>query len=197
MKRLASIILGGVIILGAIQSCRLYLDSSSTPLDAVNNYITRITTKSHSPQKIESLNVVSSAPSNTEANEQLLLFQAYDRGLQSHIAGYATIKKSPFGWYVANFQMTGKSPLPSDAMVGIDWSEHGPVLYGQVFLANADSIEAVLSDPNQGDLTLSADIPKGSFAVFGTPNSEFTMLKILDVNGNVLKQLTNDELQNP
>ena len=71
-----------------------------------------------------------------------------------------------------------------------------PIVYGQVFVADAASIEAVFSDPHQGNVTIGADLPKGNFAVFGTPNSEFNMLKILDLNGNVLKQLTNDELQN-
>lgn len=192
MKRLALVILGVVITLGGILTYRLYQDSSPTPSDAVNNYITRIT--NNSPQKIESLNVVSSTPANREGNEQILLFQANDRGLETHIAGYATIKKSIFGWYVDNFQMTGKSPLPSDAMVGLDRSERGPVVYGQVFLAGATSVKAVFSDPNQGDVTISAEIPRGNFAVFGTPYSELTELKILDGNGRVLKQLTRDEL---
>jgi hypothetical protein len=191
MKRLVSIVLGVVIMLGTIRSYVLYRDSFPTPTNAVNDFITRITIKSHSPQKIESLNIVSSESANSEGNEQLLLFQANDRGLQTHIAGYATIKKSLFGWYVDKFQMTGKSPLPSDAMVAQDWSDRGPIIYGQVFLANAVSIEAVFSDG-----TISADLPQGSFAVFGAPYSEFTMLKILDVDGNVLKQLTNEELQN-
>ena len=192
MKRLASIILAFVSILGAINSYRLYQDSSPTPPDAVNDYITRITNES--PQKVESLNIVSSTPFSQQGNEQLLLFQAYDSGLEAYMAGYATVKKSLFGWYVDNFQMTGKSPLPSDAIVGLDRSERGPIVYGQVFLADATSIEAVFSDPNQGDVTVSADIPQRHFAVFGTPYSELTELKILDGNGRVLKQLTGDEL---
>ncbi len=194
MKRLALVVLGVVIILGAIRSYVLYRDSFPTPTDAVNDFITRITIKSHSPQKIESLNVVSSTPSNRESNEQLLLFQANDRGLQTHIAGYATVKKSLFGWHIDKFQMTGKSPLPSDAMVSLDRSDHGPIVYGQVFIADATSIEAIFSDPNQGDIAISADLPQGSFAVLGTPYSELTELKILDGNGSVLKQLTGDEL---
>jgi hypothetical protein len=194
MKRFASIILGVVIILGAIQSYVLYRDSFPTPTDALNDFITRITIKSHSPQKIESLNVISSTPSNRENNERLLLFQANDQGLQTQVAGYATVKKSLFGWYVDNFQMTGKSPLPADAMIGLDRSESGPIVYGQVFLADAANIEAVFSDPNQGIVTISTDLPQGSFAVFGTPHSELTELKILDDNGSVLKQLTGDEL---
>ncbi len=193
MKRLASIILGVVIVLGAIRSYRLYLDSSPNPLDALNDYITRIT--SNSPQRIVSLNVVSSISSSREGNEQLLLFQANDRGLQTHIAGYATIKKSLFGWYVDNFQMTGRSPAPTDVMTGFDWSESIPIVYGQVFVADAASVEAVFSDPNQGNIIISADLPQGNFAVFGTPYSELTLLKILDGNGDVLKQLTRDELQ--
>ncbi len=191
MKRLASLILGVVIILGGIRAYVLYRDSFPTPTDAVNDHITRITIKSHSPQKIESLTIVSTTPSNREGNEQVLLFQANDRGLQTRIAGYATVKKSLFGWYIDQFQMTGKSPLPEDVMAGFG----GPIVYGQVFLAEAAGLEAVFSDPNQGNVTISTDLPKGSFAVFGPPNSEFTILKILDVNGNVLKRLTRDELQ--
>jgi hypothetical protein len=198
MKRLASIVLGVVIILGAIRAYVLHRDSFPTPTDAVNDFITRITIKSHSPQKIVSLNIVSSTPFGREGNEQLLLFQANDRGLQTHIAGYATLKKSLFGWSVDNFQMVGRSPLPDDVMAGLDWSDSGniPIVYGQVFLVDAASVEAVFTDPNQEDVTISADIPKGNFAVFGTPNSELTMLKILDGNGNVLKKRTRDELQN-
>jgi len=191
MKRLASIILGVVIILGTIRSYILYRDSLPTPADAVNDFITCITIKSHSPQKIESLNIVSSMPTSGEGNEQLLLFQANDRGPQTHIAGYATIKRSLFGWSVDKFQMTGKSPLRSDAIVAQDRLERGQIIYGQVFLAKAASVEAVFSDG-----TISANLPQGSFAVFSAPYSEFTMLKILDVNGNVLKELTKDELQN-
>ena len=97
MKRLASLILAVVIILGAIRSYVLYRDSFPTPTDALNDHITRITTGSHSPQKIESLDIVSSTPTNRGSNEPLLLFQANDTGLQTHIAGYATIKKSLFG----------------------------------------------------------------------------------------------------
>jgi hypothetical protein len=196
MKRLALIVLQLVIILGAIRSYRLYLDSFPSPIDAVHDYITRITVKNNSPQKLESLNVVSITPSNREGREQLLLFQAYDRGLQTHIAGYATIKKSLFGWYVDRFQMTGRSPLPTDVMADIGGSDSIPVIYGQVFVADAAGVEAVFSDPNQEDVTIRANLSKGSFAVFGTPYSELTELKILDGKGSVLKQLTRDELQN-
>jgi hypothetical protein len=191
MKRLALIVLEVVIILGAIRSYRLYLDSFPSPTDAVHDYITRVTVKNNSPQKLESLNVVSIMPSNREGKEQLLLFQAYDRGLQTHIAGYASIKKSLFGWYVDKFQMTGQSPLPTDVMADIGGSDSIPVIYGQVFVADAAGVEAVFSNG-----TISTDLPQGSFAVFGAPYGEFILLKILDVDGNVLKQLTRDELQN-
>ncbi len=194
MKRLASIIVGVLIVFGAISLYRLYRDSSPTPPEAVDNYITRIT--SNSPQEIESLNVVSSTPSNQEGSEQVLLFQANDRGLQTHIVGYATIKKSLFGWYVDNFQMVGKSPLPDDVMVGFDRSDSVPIVYGQVLLADVASVEAVFSDPNQGEITTSAYIAQGNFAIFGTPYSELTVLNLLDSSGKVLKQLTRDELQN-
>ena len=194
MRRLSSIVLGVLILLGAIRAYVLYRDSSPTPADAVNDYITRITVTSHSPQKIETMNVVSSTPFNGEAKEQLLLFQAYDRGLQTHIAGYAITKKTVFGWSIDHFDMTGTSPLPSDAMVGMDRSERGPIVYGQVFVMDAASIEAVFTDPNQGEVAILADLARGSFAVFGTPYSELRELKILDDSGVVLKQLTIDEL---
>lgn len=196
MKRLALTILGMVVVLGTMRAYVLYQDSFPTPTEAVNSFITRITIKSHSPQKIESLHVVSSMPANRESNKQLLLFQANDRGLQTQVAGYATVKRSLFGWYVDNFQMTGKSPLPNDVMAGLDWSDNIPIVYGQAFLADVASVEVVFSDPNQGLVTISANIAKGSFAVFGTPYSELTVLKLLDSNGNILKQLTRDELQN-
>lgn len=53
MKRLATIVWGTVMIVGAMSLYRLYQDSSPTPRNAVTDYITRIT--SESPQKIESL----------------------------------------------------------------------------------------------------------------------------------------------
>lgn len=192
MKRLATIVWGTVMIVGAMSLYRLYQDSSPTPRNAVTDYITRIT--SESPQKIESLNIVSSTQSSQRGSEQLLLFQANDRGLQTHIVGYATIKKSIFGWYVDNFQMTGRSPLPTDVLAGFDWSGSRPIVYGQVFLADAASVKVVFSGPNQGDITTTTDLPRGNFAVFGPPYSELTEFKILDGNGIVLKKLTRDEL---
>jgi hypothetical protein len=148
MKRLALVILGVVIILGAIRSYRLYQDSSPTPNDAVKDYIVRIT--SNSPRKIASLKVVSQ--SSRPGNEQILLFQAYDHRFQTHVVGYTIIKKSVFGWYVDNFQMTSKSPLPTDVMAGVNGSESIPIVYGQVFVADAASVEAIFSDPNQGNI---------------------------------------------
>ncbi len=195
MKRLVLIVLGVVIVFGAIRAYRLYQDSAPTPLNAVNNYITRITIESHSPQKIEALNIVSATPFNKEHNEQLLLFQAYDYGMQIHIAGYATIKQSLFGWHVDKFQSTGKFPLPEDVMVGLDWSDNIPVIYGQVLLANVTRVEAAFNDPNQGELVISTNTSQGNFAIFGTPHSDLTTLKLLDNSGNILKQLTRDELQ--
>lgn len=192
MKRLATIVWGTVMIVGAMSLYRLYQDSSPTPRNAVTDYITRIT--SESPQKIESLNIVSSTQSSQRGYEQLLLFQANDRGLQTHLVGYAIIKKSIFGWYVDNFQMTGRSPLPTDVLAAFDWSGSRPIVYGQVFLADAASVKAVFSDPNQGEIAVSTDLPRGNFVVFGPPYSELTELKILDGNGIVLKKLTRDEL---
>ncbi|RPJ24533.1 MAG: hypothetical protein EHM33_17530 [Chloroflexi bacterium] len=196
MKRLALIVLEVIVLFGALRFYQFYRTSSPTPSDAVNDYIIRI--KSNSPQKLESLEIVSSTELSSRGNEQLLLFQANDTGLQSHIAGYATIKKSPLGWYVDRLQMVGTWPLPADLMANLDWSgdRRIPVVYGQVFLSGVASVEVVFSDPNQGDVTISADSPKGIFAVFGTPYSELTTFKILDAKGNVLKQFTREEMEN-
>lgn len=90
--------------------------------------------------------------------------------------------------------MTGRSPLPTDVLAAFDWSGSRPIVYGQVFLADAASVKAVFSDPNQGEIAVSTDLPRGNFAVFGPPYSELTELKILDGNGIVLKKLTRDEL---
>jgi hypothetical protein len=194
MKRLALIILGLVIIFGAINLYRLYQDSSPTPNDAVSDYAIRIT--SNTPQKIKSVTVVSSMKSDSKGIEQTLLFRANEQGSQIHIAGYAIVRKNLFGWYVVKLQMTGKSPLPNDVMASLDWSDGAPVIYGQVFLANAAKVEAVFSDPNKGNVAISAEIPAGVFVLFGPQYNELTQFKILDVNGNVIKQFTRDELQN-
>jgi hypothetical protein len=194
MKRLASIILGLVIIFGAISLYLRYQDSSPTPYGAISDYAIRVT--SNAPQKVESVTIVSSTQSDSQGNEQTLLFRANEQGSQIHIAGYAIIRKSLFGWYVVKLQMTGKSPLSNDVMASLDWSDGIPVIYGQVFLANAAKVEAVFSDPNKGNIAISAEIPAGNFVLFGSQYSELTQFKILDVNGKVIKQFTRDELQN-
>jgi hypothetical protein len=198
MKRIAWIILGAAIFLGALRSYSYYQNSSPTPYDAVKDYLTRIMIRSNSSQKIESLNVVSTTASHRKESEQLLLFQVQTQkpDLQTHWAGYATIQKNLSGWQVDQFQMVGNSsPEPTDIMAGFGWSDGIPIVYGQVFVMDAASVEVVFSDPQQGNVISRAGIAHGSFAVFGTPNSEVTILKILDVNGNILKQLTYDELQ--
>lgn len=193
MKRLASIILGVVIILGTIGFYRLYQNSSPTPNDAVRKYIIHIT--SNAPQKVDSVNVVSSTPSDRQGNKQILLFRANAQMSQIHFVGYAIVRKNPFGWNVEKLQMAGKSPLPNEVMANLDWSDGSPVIYGQVFLANATSVEAIFMDPNKGFVNERTEIPEGNFVLFGLPHSELMKFQVLDANGNVLKQFTSDEIQ--
>jgi hypothetical protein len=196
MKRLAFAILGLVAAFGSIRFYHIYQYSSPTPNDAVSNYILRVEIASDSPQKVASITAVSSIPSGRQRNEQTLLFQAREQGSQIHIAGYAIVRKSLFGWYVEKLQMVGRSPLPDDIMASIDWSDGAQVIFGQVFLARAASVEAIFSDPNKGNITISAEIPEGNFVLFGSQYSQLRSFKILDANGNVLKQFTGEELQN-
>jgi hypothetical protein len=196
MKRLAFAILGLIVAFGSIRFYHIYQYLSPTPNDAVSNYILRVAIASDSPQKVESITVVSSVPSGRKRNEQTLLFQAREQGSQIHIAGYAIVRKSLFGWYVEKLQMAGRSPLPDNVMVSLDWSDGAPVIYGQVFLARAASVEAAFSDPNKGNVTISVEIPEGNFVLFGSQYSELMSFKILDANGSVLKQFTGEELQN-
>jgi len=194
MKRLALMVLELVVIFGAIRFYQLYRYLSPTQNEAVIAYINRVS--KDTPQKIKAIAVISSTQSDKRGNEQLALFRAEDEGLQVHIAGYAILSQSLFGWHVEQLQMTGKSPLPEDVMAGLDWSERGPVIYGQVFLPNAAKVEAIFTDPGQGQIMMDAEIPFGNFALFGSQYGELLEFKILDVDGNVLKQFTNDELRN-
>jgi hypothetical protein len=194
MKRFVFLLLGLVVIFGAIILYRLYQDSFPNPDNAVSEYISRITKNSRG--EIENIAVVSTTPRDGNESELVLLFRASGKGVDIHIAGYAIVKKSLFGWYVEKLQMFSKSPLPDDMMVNLDWSDGSQVIYGQVFLANASSVEAIFSDPNKGQVTVSAKIPVGNFVLFGSQYGELVEFKILDSNGNVLKQLTKDELQN-
>ena len=196
MKRLAFAILGLVVAFGSIRFYHIYQYSSSTPNGAVSNYILRVAIASDSPQKVESIAVVSAIPLDRQVNQQMLLFQAREQGSQIHIAGYAVVRKSLFGWYVEKLQMVGRSPLPDDIMVSLDWSDGVQVFFGQVFLARAASVEAIFSDPNKGNVTISTEIPEGNFVLFGSRYSELITFKILDVNGNVLKEFSREELQN-
>lgn len=191
MKRLALIVLELVIILGAVRFYQLYRWSSPTQDDAVSDYVDRVT--KDTPQKIRALTIVSAIESG---NQQIMLFRARDEGLQVPIAGYAILSRSLFGWHVEQLQMTGKSPLPEDMMISLDLSDHGAVIYGQVFLPHAAKVEAIFTDTDQGQIMTDAEIPFGNFVLFGSQYSELLEFKILDANGNVLKQFTQDELQN-
>ena len=196
MKRLAFAILGLVVAFGSIRFYHIYQYSSPTPDEALSNYILRVAIASDSPQEVESIKVVAAITSDRWVSEQTLLFQAREQGSQIHIAGYAILRKSLFGWYVEKLQMMGRSPLPNDIMASLDSSDGAQVIFGQVFLARAASVEATFSDPNKGNETISAEIPDGNFVLFGSRYSELITFKILDVNGNILKQFTGDELQN-
>jgi len=194
MKRFALTILGFVIVFGVISFFRIYQDSSPTPAEAVSNYIARVTR--NAPRKVETIAIVSTIPSKAQHNELTILFSAKEQYPQIHIAGYAIVKKSLFGWYVEKLQMAGRSPLPDDVMVNLDLFDSSQVIFGQVFLANATSVEAIFNDPNKGQVTVGAKIPVGNFVLFGSQGSELVEFKILDSNGNVLRQFTKDELQN-
>jgi len=196
MKRLAFAVLGLLVAFGSIRFYHIYQYSSPTPDEAVSNYIFRVATASASPQKVESIKVVSAIAPDRRMSQQTLLFQAREQGSQIHIAGYAIVRKSLFGWYVEKLQMTGRSPLPDDIMASLDSSDGAPVIFGQVFLARAASVEAIFSDPNKGNVTINAEIPEGNFVLFGSRYSELSTFKILDASGDVLKQFTEDELQN-
>lgn len=196
MKRLAFAILGLVVAFGSIRFYHIYQYSSPTPDEAVGNYILRVAIASDSPQKVGSIKVVSAMASDRRVSQQTLLFRAREQGSQIHIAGYAIVRQSPFGWYVEKLQMVGRLPLPDDIMASLDRSDGIPVIFGQVFLARAASVEAIFNDPNKANVTISAEIPEGNFVLFGSRYSELITFKILDGNGNVLKQFTEEELQN-
>jgi len=191
MKRLALTILGLVIVFKAIGLYRHYQESSPTPNEAVSDHIARVT--SNSPSKIESIDIVSMTQASGKDSELLMLFRATERGRDSpiHMVGYATVRQSLFGWYVNNLQMFGESSLPDDILVKLDWFDESQVIYGQVFLADAASVEAIFND-----ITIAEEIPVGNFALFGSQYSQLSNFKILDANGNVLRQFTEDDLQN-
>ena len=100
MKRLAFAILGLVAAFGSIRFYYIYQYSSPTPDEAVSNYILHVATASDSPRKVEAITVVSAIASDRRVSEQTLLFQAREKATQIHIAGYAIVRKSLFGWYV-------------------------------------------------------------------------------------------------
>lgn len=194
MKRFALTVLGFVIVFGLISFFRIYQDSSPTPDEAVNNYIARVT--KNAPRKVESITVVSAVPTDIQGNEPIILFRAIEQDSQTHNAGYAITKKNLFGWYVEKLQMVSRSPLPDDIMVNLDGSDGRQVIYGEVFLVNAASVEAIFSDPAKGQIIVSSEIPNGIFVLYGAHHGELIVFKMLDSNGNVLKQFTKDELQN-
>jgi hypothetical protein len=194
MKRLAAIVLSLMVVFGAINSFRIYQDSSPTPYQAVSDYIARVT--KNSPRKVESIAVISTTESSEKENVLTILFRATEQDPNIHMVGYAITKKTIFGWYVESLQMTGKSPRPDDVLVNLDWFDDKQVIFGQVFLANAASVEAIFNDSIKGQIIVASEIPSGIFVLFGSQYEELLEFKILDSKGSVLKQFTKDELQN-
>ena len=194
MKRFILVVIGLVVILGGIVQYRRYQDSFPNPNAAVSGHISRVT--KNTPGELENFTVVSTTPLDGNNNELVLLFRASGKGTDVHIAGYAIVKKSLFGWYVEKFQMIGRSPRPDGLIVGLSWSAGSKAVFGQVFLANATRVEAIFSDPSKGQITSSTEIPNGNFVLFYSQFSELLEFKILDSKGNVLKQFTKEELQN-
>jgi len=194
MKRFVLVLLEIVVILGAIVLYRQYQDSFPNPNDAVIGHISPIA--KNTPGEVENIKVVSTTPLAGNDNELVLLFRASRKSTSDHIAGYAIVKKSLFGWYVEKFQMIGRSPRPDGLIVGLSWSAGSKAVFGQVFLANATRVEAIFSDPSKGQITSSTEIPNGNFVLFYSQFSELLEFKILDSKGNVLKQFTKEELQN-
>jgi hypothetical protein len=193
LKRFALFLLGLVVIFGVIVLYHQYQDSFLNPNDAVSEHISRIT--NNTPGEVENFTIVSSTPRDGNNSELVLLFRASGKGSDIHIAGYAIVKKSLFGWHVEYSQMAGKSPLPDDILVNSSSTDHGQVIFGQVFLANASTIEAVFLDPNSGQNIVQEEIPTGNFVLFGPQYGDLLEIRLLDHDGNILKRFTHDELQ--
>jgi hypothetical protein len=196
MKYFVATVLCFIIVFGAIRSFHIYQIAASTPDQAVSKYWTRIT--KDSPRKVETVSVVSTQPISNNENAVTVLFHAteIDQDPNMYIVGYAVTKKSVLGWYVEGSQTFGKSPQPDDVLVNLDWFDEKPVIYGQVFLANAARVEAIFSDLGNGPTTVASDIPNGGFVLFGSQYQELLEFKIFDSKGGVIKQFTKDELQN-
>jgi hypothetical protein len=190
MKYFVATVLSFIIVLGAIRSFYIYQIAAPTPDQAVSKYIAYIT--KGSPMEGETINVVSTQPKSERQNVLIVLFRATGTDPNMSKVGYALTKKTLLGWYVEGSQSYGRSPRPEDVMVRLDQYDQKPVIYGQVFLDNATRIEAVFSDQS----TVTSDIPGGNFALFGSQYQEILEFRILDASGRVLKQLTEEELQN-
>jgi hypothetical protein len=193
MKYFMATLLSFIVVLGAIRSFHIYQISAPTPNQAVSKYWARIT--KDSPGKMETITVVATKPTSESENVLIVLFHATQQDPNMYIVGYAVTKKTIFGWYVESSQSYGRSPRPDDVIVDLNQFAEKPVIYGQVFLANAVGVEAVFSDPGNGPITVASEIPGGNFILFGSQFQELLEFKILDSNGSILKQFTKDELQ--
>ncbi len=192
MKRLLFTILAVVLTLGLVASCQLYRDSAPTPDGVVKRYISRIT--ENTPHKVESIEVVSSNTYQDGHQGGLLLFRATEAETGIHMTGYAILQPTVYGWHVQKLQMTGKSPLPQDILAELDWSEGKPVLFGEVLLADASSIEAVFDDPNAGRVVIQEETLVGNFMLPGPRYGQLLEVRLLDSKGNTLRRLTAREL---
>jgi hypothetical protein len=110
------------------------------------------------------------------------------------MVGYATVGKTVFGSHTEKLQMTGESPSPQDILANLDWSDGRPVRFGEVFLRDAASIEAVFNDPNSGRVMVKAEIPVGNLMLLGPRYGELLEARLLDASGNTLRRVTPQEL---
>jgi hypothetical protein len=193
MNYFKATVLSFIVVLGAIYSFHIYQISAPTPNQAVGKYWARVT--KDSPRKLKTITVVSTKPTRESENVLTVLFRATEPDPAIHIVGYAVTRKTIFGWYVESSQTYGKSPQPEDVLINLDWVDEKPVIYGQVYLANAARVEATFSDLGNGPTTVASEIPSGNFVLFGSQYQELLEFQILDSKGHVLKKFTKDELQ--
>jgi hypothetical protein len=192
MKYLVATVLSLIVIFGAIRSFHIYQISAPTPDQAVSMYYAHVS--KGSPKEGETIIVVSTERMRESENVLTVLFRATGQDPNMATVGYAFTRKTIFGWFVEKSQMYGKSPRPADVIVRLDQFDQTPVLYGQVFLADAVRVEAVFN--NLGPATVASEIPDGIFALTGAHYQDLVAFRILDSNGRVLRQFTKDELLN-
>ncbi len=187
MKRLLFTILAVELAFGLVAYYQVYRASATTPDGAVQQYIDCIT--QDAPQKIESISVVSNGAAQNSNQDRLLLFRAMEAGTGVHVAGYAILQQTIFGWHVQKLQMTGKLPLPQDILAQLDWSDGRPVFFGEVLLLGTTSVEAVFDDPNRGRVVLRVETPARNFMLLGPRHGELLEVRLLNSAGKVLRRI--------